>query len=116
MKTKAKIVNRLTKATKPSDATEKPTPYDHFLSSITFKKLFLIYRQFNIGESARVDDFEQTVEKGKKIKEKIRRMYEEKFTAETIQRDSEFANEIIQAASFMGKNVDLYGSEEFNPK
>lgn len=62
------------------------------------------------------DAFEQTVEKGKRIKEKIRRLYEEKFTAETIQRDTEFANEIIQAASFMGKNVDLYGSEEFNPK
>ena len=67
-------------------------------------------------ESARVDDFEQTVEKGKRIKEKIRRMYEEKFTEETIKRDTEFANEIIHAASFMGKNVDLYSSEEFNPK
>jgi hypothetical protein len=57
-----------------------------------------------------LDAFEQAVENGKTIKDKIRLMYQEKFTPALIKRDEEFANEIIHAASFVGKNTDFYES------
>lgn len=55
-------------------------------------------------------DFVSTVEKGKQIKDRIRQVYNEKFSSERVEREAEYAREIMQYASLASKSGDLYSS------
>jgi hypothetical protein len=69
-------------------------------------------------EEEHCDAFLNVVEKGKQIKDRIRKLYNEKFTQEKLEREAALDNDVIQAANFINtnKNIDFYeGNERLNP-
>jgi hypothetical protein len=65
-------------------------------------------------EEEHCDAFINVVEKGKQIKDRIRKLYNEKFTKEKLEREAALDNEVIQAANFVttNKNIDFYERDE----